>query len=130
MSYRKVGKGMMIIALILAICVVLMIQPLTEPWIGLLSLVFFLYAAGLAFTAYRESTSQQQEKHREIMMRLDSIEDSLEEMRKEQKEQSSSGSTIVPTLQAFSELYLDYLARQKSKEEQQKIEMTKKAQRR
>lgn len=116
MNYGKVGKGMMIIALILAICVVLMIQPLTELWIGLLSLVFFLYAAGLVFTAYGESTSKQQENHREVMVRLDSLE---EQIQKGFNEQKGTHSTIVPTLQAFSQLYLDYLAKQKSGEEQQ-----------
>ncbi len=50
---------------------------------------------------------------------LKSIKQLQEEIQKEQKEQSSSGSTIVPTLQAFSQLYLDYLAKQKSGEEQQ-----------
>ncbi len=50
---------------------------------------------------------------------LKSIKQLQEEMQKEQKEQSSSGSTIVPTLQAFSQLYLDYLAKQQSGEEQQ-----------
>ena len=44
----------------------------------------------------------------------------IEQIHKEQKEQSGSRSTIVPTLQAFSELYLDYLTKQQSGEEQQK----------
>jgi hypothetical protein len=48
---------------------------------------------------------------------LTQIGDLQEEMRKEQKEQPSSGSTIVPTLQAFSQLYFDYLAKQKGVEE-------------
>lgn len=50
------------------------------------------------------------------------IEDSLEEMKKEQKEQPSAGSTIIPTLQTFSQLYMDYLSKQKSGEEKQKEE--------
>ncbi len=50
---------------------------------------------------------------------LKSIKQLQEEIQKEQKEQSSSGSTIVPTLQVFSQLYLDYLAKQKGGEEQQ-----------
>jgi hypothetical protein len=43
-----------------------------------------------------------------------------EELQKEQKEQTSSRSHIVPTLQAFSQLYLDYLAKQETGEENQK----------
>jgi hypothetical protein len=50
---------------------------------------------------------------------LKSIKQLQEEIQKEQKEQSSSSSKIVPTLQAFSQLYLDYLSKQKSGEEQQ-----------
>ena len=45
---------------------------------------------------------------------LTSIKQLQEEIHKEQKEQSGSGSTIVPTLQTFSQLYLDYLAKLKS----------------
>ena len=40
-----------------------------------------------------------------------------EAMQKEQNEQAGSHSTIVPTLQAFSQLYMDYLAKQQSEEE-------------
>jgi len=36
-----------------------------------------------------------------------------------QKEQSASHSPIIPTLQALSQLYLDYLGKQQSGEEQQ-----------
>ncbi len=55
----------------------------------------------------------------EISVTLTRIEDSIEELQKEQKEQSSSGSTIATTLQAFSQLYLDYLTKQKSEEVEQ-----------
>ena len=51
---------------------------------------------------------------------LKSIEQIQEAIQKEQKEQSGSRSSIVPTLQAFSQLYLDYVAKQKSGEEEQK----------
>ena len=55
----------------------------------------------------------------EVKTTLTRIETLQTEMQKEQKKQSSSGSTILPTLQAFSQLYLDYQAKQKSEEEQQ-----------
>ena len=48
------------------------------------------------------------------------IEQIQEAMQKEHKEQSSPGSTIVPTLQAFSQLYMDYLAKQQTGEKNQK----------
>jgi len=54
-----------------------------------------------------------------ISVTLGNIEQIQEAIQKEQKEQSGSHSTIVPTLQAFSQLYLDYLAKQQSGEEQQ-----------
>lgn len=116
MNHKKVGNSMMIAAFILSISTVLMTQALTELWVGLLSLVFFLYAAGLAMATYGESASKQQENHREIMVRLDSLE---EQIQKEFNEQKGTHSTIVPTLQAFSQLYMDYLAKQKAGEEKQ-----------
>jgi sulfite exporter TauE/SafE len=51
---------------------------------------------------------------------LKSIEQIQEAIQKEQKEQSSSNPPIVPTLQAFSQLYLDYVTKQQIKDEQQK----------
>ena len=102
---------MMLTALILTVCVALLIEPLTGLWIGLLSLAFFLYATGLTITSYGELTSQQQENHRAIIMRLDSLE---EQIQKEVKEQKGTHSSIAPTLQAFTQLYLDYLAKQQS----------------
>ena len=50
---------------------------------------------------------------------LKNIEQIQESIQMEQKEQSSSSSPILPTIQAFSQLYLDYLAKQQSKEEEQ-----------
>ena len=58
----------------------------------------------------------------ELNATIAQIETSQAEMQREQreqKEQSSSNSSIVPTLQAFSQLYLDYLANQKGEDEQQ-----------
>lgn len=54
-----------------------------------------------------------------ITVTLENIEQMQEAIQKDQKEQSSQ-STIVPTLQAFSQLYLDYLTKQQRREEQQK----------
>ena len=47
-----------------------------------------------------------------INVTLKNIEQIQETMRKEQEEQSRSTSTVAPTLQAFSQLYLDYFTRQ------------------
>jgi hypothetical protein len=40
-------------------------------------------------------------------------------MQKAHEEQSSSKTMIIPTLEAFSQLYLDYLTKQKSEGEVQ-----------
>ena len=54
----------------------------------------------------------------EINAALTRIGDLQTEIRNEQKEQSSSGSTIVPTLQALSQYYFDYVAKQKREDEE------------
>ena len=54
----------------------------------------------------------------EIDTTLTRIEDLQTEIRNEQKEQSGSRSTIIPTLEAFSQYYLDYVAKQKSEDEE------------
>jgi len=59
-------------------------------------------------------------KIKEINETLKNIVQIQEAMQKEQKEQAGSGSTIVPTLQAVSQFYLDYFARQKGGEEKPK----------
>ena len=56
--------------------------------------------------------SQTDRKIKAINVTLENIEQIQEAIQREQKEQSSSPSTIVPTLQAFSQLYLDYLTKQ------------------
>ncbi len=48
---------------------------------------------------------------------IDNIKQIQEAIQKEQNEQAGSRSTIVPTLQAFSQFYLDYLDKQQSSEE-------------
>ena len=116
MNYSRIGKGMMFAALILSVCVALLIEPVTGLWIGLISLAFFLSTAGLTITSYGEATSQQQENHTAIVKRLDSLE---EQIQKEFEEQKGSHSSIAPTLQAFTQFYLDYLSKQQSSNEQQ-----------
>ena len=118
MNYLGTGNGMVVIAflLILPIGVALVLQPVNEMWIGVLGLVLVLYTTGVAFISYGESTSKQQENHREVMLRLDSLE---EQIHKRLNEQQDTHSTIVPTLQAVSQLYIDYLTKQKGEREQQ-----------
>ena len=51
---------------------------------------------------------------------LKNIEQIQQSIQTEQKEQSNSRSPIIPTLEAFTQLYLDYLAKQQTSEENQK----------
>ena len=56
----------------------------------------------------------------ELKLTIKSILETNEELKRnlnEQKEQKDSHSNIVPTLQAFSQLYIDYISKQKSEEE-------------
>ena len=82
------------------------------------ALIFVFISLGLGGDNFLRAV-RTEKRMNEMSAALIRIEDSLEEMRKKQEEQSSSGSTIAPTLQAFSQIYLDYLAKQKSEEEQQ-----------
>ena len=50
------------------------------------------------------------------LARVIELQDELQKEQKEQSEQKSSSSQIIPTLQAFSEFYLDYLNKQKESE--------------
>ena len=54
----------------------------------------------------------------EINTTLARIVELQEEIQTEQKEQSSSRSTIVPTLEALSQYYLNYVAKQKREDEE------------
>jgi len=46
------------------------------------------------------------------------IEGLQEEIRKEQKEQASSGPPIVASLQAMSQYYMDYISKQKGEDKE------------
>ena len=55
----------------------------------------------------------------EITTTLARIEELQEEILKQQKEQESSGSPVVASVQALSQFYFDYLAQQKEEKEKE-----------
>ena len=83
------------------------------------ALIFVFVSLGLGADGFVR-TVRTEKRMNEMSVTLTRIEDSLKDLKKEQKEQSNSRSPIIPTLQAFSQLYLDYLAKQQSGEEDQK----------
>jgi len=82
------------------------------------ALIFVFVSLGLAGDSFLRAM-RTEKRMSEMSATLTRIEDSLEEMQKDQKERASSGSPIVPTLQALSQYYIDFLAKQKSEDEQQ-----------
>jgi hypothetical protein len=62
-------------------------------------------------------------KIEEIQETLIHIEQMQEAIKKEQEKQSGPHSMIIPTLQAFTQLYMDSVTEQKSGEEQQETDV-------
>lgn len=77
-----------------------------------------LIAVGLGVNSFMISLHTDR-KLNELNTNLTRIEALQTEMQKAHEEQSSSKSMIIPTLEAFSQLYLDYLTKQKSEGEVQ-----------
>ena len=59
-------------------------------------------------------TDRKIEMINEALTSIKQLQEKIQEEQKEQQEQSSSGSPIASTLQAFTQFYLDYLAKQES----------------
>ena len=72
-----------------------------------------LIAVGLGVNSFMISLRTNR-RINEVNTTLTRIETLQTEIQKEHKEQSSSKSMIIPTLEAFSQFYLDYLTKQKS----------------
>ncbi len=77
-----------------------------------------LVAVGLGVNSFMMSRNTDR-RINELNTNLTRIEALQTEIQKAHEEQSSSKSMIIPTLEAFSQLYLDYLTKQKSEGEVQ-----------
>lgn len=63
-----------------------------------------------------DRTNKKIEAIQEMLVRIEQMQEAIQ---KEQEKQSGPHSTIIPTLQALTQLYMDSLAGQQSGEEQQ-----------
>jgi len=77
MQYATVGKYMMLGPFILTTVTILVVEPLTQVWFGLLSLVFFLFGIGLVLTSFGESIRRQEQNNAVLFARLMRIEGQL-----------------------------------------------------
>ncbi|MFC1912742.1 hypothetical protein ACFLX7_00895 [Chloroflexota bacterium] len=77
-----------------------------------------LISIGLGLNGFLIALHTTRRMH-EMDATLARIENLQEEMQREQKEQASSGSPIVSSLQALSQYYFDYMAKQKKEDAQE-----------
>jgi len=101
-----------IIAALIFVLIALVIPSSTIKWAAP-AIALALISVGLGVNSMIIA-SQIDRKISRIDAQIESLYEKIEEGQKE----SSSSSPIIPTIQAFSQLYLDYLAKQKSEEEQ------------
>ncbi len=84
-------------------------------WIvPILTLGLILLGLGINSLVLVTHTYKRVEAISETLKSIEQIQEAI------QKEQSSSSPPIVPTLQAFSQFYLDYVTKQQNKDEPQK----------
>ena len=88
------------------------VESVDIGWIAVVVFLIFILL-GLAIDNFIKAIRTEKTINK-ISITLAQIQNSLEKIQNGQKEQTSSGSSIFPTLQAFSQLYLDYLAKQDS----------------
>ncbi len=105
-----------ILIALIVILLGLFTQSLELKWAAAIGLA--LVAVGLGVNSFVISRNTDR-KINELNTTLTRIEALQTEMRKAHEEQSSSKTMIIPTLEAFSQLYLDYLTKQKSEGEVQ-----------
>jgi len=79
-------------------------------WIAIV-VGFSFVSLGLAIDGFTK-VKKLEKTTDQIDITLNKMQTLVDRIQQEQKEGSSSGSSIFPTLQAFSQLYLDYLAKQ------------------
>jgi len=59
------------------------------------------------------------EEIKETLSRIEVLQQEIQKTQQEQSEKGSPSSTIVPTLQALSQYYMDYIAKQGSGNEEE-----------
>ena len=105
-----------ILIALIVILLGLFTQSLEFKWAAAIGLA--LVAVGLGVNNFMMSRNTDRRMN-ELNATLTRIETLQTEMQKAHEEQSSSKTMIIPTLEAFSQLYLDYLTKQKTEGEVQ-----------
>jgi hypothetical protein len=106
-----------IIAAVILGTVSLTVLPSSAGWVApVVALGLILTGLGLNSLVHVYRMNQKIDSIQEALLRIEQMQEAIQ---KEQEKQSGSHTTIVPTLQAFTQLYMDSLANQESEEEQQ-----------
>ena len=91
--------------------------PSSTLWVApVVALGLILTGLGINSLVLTCRTNKKIEAIQEMLVRIEQMQETIQ---KEQEKQSGSHTTIVPTLQAFTQLYMDSLANQQSGNEQQ-----------
>ena len=93
------------------------VLPSSAAWLTsvvVLGLILTGLGTNSVVLVYR--TNKKIDSLQETLVRIEQMQEAIQ---KEQEKQSGSHTTIVPTLQAFTQLYMDSLANRQSSEEQQ-----------
>lgn len=106
-----------IIAAVILGVVSLTVLPSSATWVApVVALGLILTGLGLNSLVLVYRTNQKIDSIQETLARIEQMQEAIQ---KEQEKQSGSHTTIVPTLQAFTQLYMDSVANRGSEEEQQ-----------
>jgi UDP-N-acetylmuramyl pentapeptide phosphotransferase/UDP-N-acetylglucosamine-1-phosphate transferase len=91
--------------------------PSSAVWVApVVALGLLLTGLGINNLVLTCRTNKKIEAIQEMLVRIEQMQEAIQ---KEQEKQSGSQTTIVPTLQAFTQLYMDSIADRQSEEEQQ-----------
>ncbi len=86
-------------------------------WAGIV-LAIASISIGIGLDSFIRATRIENQM-KKINLRLDQIKNSLEEIMEQQDTRTNSSSMIIPTLETFTKLYLDYIDKQKDEGELQ-----------
>jgi hypothetical protein len=91
--------------------------PSSAIWVApVVALGLILTGLGINSLVLTSRTNTKIEAIQEMLAHIERMQEAIQ---KEQEKQSGSQTTIVPTLQAFTQLYMDSIADRQSEEEQQ-----------
>jgi hypothetical protein len=108
------------IAVILGITSWIVLSPAIVWAVPVIVLGLILIGLGINSIILVNHTYKKVEAISNALNNIEQKQDAIIKEQKEQQEQSGTKSSIVPTLQAFSQLYFDYVNKQQNRDEQQK----------